>query len=311
MATNFIPLSSDFASLKISAPPPIEPSPNAEHSNEEDNYRLHRRFDRMGRLIGDHGMQTLFTSHAMVIGLGGVGSWAAESLVRSGVGRMTLVDFDLICVTNTNRQLHAMRGSTGKPKVEVMGQRLQAINPRCQVICERRFYNAESSDNILSLKPDLVIDAIDNLNAKAHLIATCSAQGIPLIASGGASGRLDPTQIREADMTEVQGDAFIAAVRKLLRRNYSFGHDGAWDIPTIYSLEPILEPIELAYDQGQGFVCVCPQGNNGLHSCDRRNVIYGTASFVTGSFGLACAAAAVRTLLAAHTAQIKPALETT
>ena len=295
MTTEFIPLGANFTSLKqeqkaFSETPPISPEV------DDEQYRLHRRFDRMGRLIGDHGMQTMFASHVMIIGLGGVGSWAAESLVRSGVGRITLVDFDLICITNTNRQLHAMRGNTGKPKVEIMAQRLQAINPRCQVICERRFYNAESSHELLAQKPDLVIDAIDNLNAKAHLIATCYQQKIPLVASGGASGRLDPTQIREADMTEVQGDAFIAAVRKLLRKTYNFGHE-RWSIPTIHSLEPITNPQELAYDEGQGFLCVCPQGNNGLHSCDRRNVIYGTASFVTGSFGLACAAAAVRMLL--------------
>jgi tRNA A37 threonylcarbamoyladenosine dehydratase len=252
----------------------------------------------MGRLVGDAAMQRLFASHVMVIGLGGVGSWTAESLVRSGVGAVTIVDFDLICVTNANRQLHAMRGTTGKPKVEVMGERLQAINPRCELRCERRFYNEESSDALLASPPDVVVDAIDNLNAKSHLIHTCRQRQIPLIVSGGASGRMDPTRIREADLAAVRGDPFLAATRKLLRQHYEFPRAGEWGVRAIYSLEPAAAPRELSYDDGQGFRCVCPQGSNGMHSCDRRSMIYGTASFVTGSFGLACAAGAVRQLLA-------------
>lgn len=272
--------------------------------DEASGYRLHRRFDRMGRLVGDAGMQTLFDAHAMVIGMGGVGSWAAEALARAGVGRLTLVDFDLVCVTNGNRQLHAMKGTTGKPKVDVMAERLHKIHPGCRVEAVREFYEEETSEELLARVdagvPFVLVDAIDNLTAKTHLIARARALGLPLIVSGGASGRMDPTQIREADLAQVRGDAFLAATRKLLRKQYGFParEDGEWSIPTVHSLEPAAEPVELAYDEGLGFRCVCPQGQNDKHSCERRSVIYGTAGFVTGAFGLACAAAAVRSLLA-------------
>lgn len=262
----------------------------------EQAYRLHRRFDRIGRLVGDAAMRKLLSSHVMVIGLGGVGSWAAESLARSGVGRLTLVDFDLVCVTNANRQLHAMRGTTGKPKVTVMAERLRSIHPTCAIEPVRSFYEAETSEELLARKPDLVIDAIDNLTAKAHLIATCRARGIPLIVSGGASGRLDPTQVRVNDLSQVEGDPFLRSLRKILRRRHDFPSDRGWGLPTVHSLEPTADPHELEYDQGNGFRCVCPQGDNGKHTCDARNLILGTAGFVTGTFGFTCASVAVREL---------------
>ncbi|MEZ4385541.1 MAG: tRNA threonylcarbamoyladenosine dehydratase [Nannocystaceae bacterium] len=290
------PPASDAATLAPELPIPA--APLSPEEAEDARYRLHRRFDRMGRLVGDPGMARLFASHVAVIGLGGVGSWAAESLARSGVGRLTIVDFDLVCVTNANRQLHAMKGTTGKPKAAVMAERLRLINPRCEVEEVREFYNEGTSERILGRAPDLVIDAIDNLAAKTHLIATCRARGIPLVVSGGASGRLDPTRIREADLSKVRGDPFLAATRKILRQRHDLPRgDAPWGIPTIYSTEEPAEPLELAYDNGEGFRCVCPQGQNSPHSCEHRSVIYGTASFVTGAFGLACAAAAVRRLL--------------
>ena len=285
------------------ADPPGSVADSVDDPVARGDFRLHRRFDRMGRLVGDAAMSRLFASHVVVVGIGGVGSWAAESLVRSGVGRISVVDFDLVCVTNANRQLHALKGTTGRPKVEVMAERLRLIHPRCEVRAIREFYSEGTSAAILGEgspegPPDLVIDAIDNLAAKTHLIATCRARGIPLVISGGASGRMDPTQIREADLTKVQGDPFIAATRKILRQRHGFPRsDARLGLPTIHSVEAPAAPQTLAYDQDGGFQCVCPQGQNSPHSCEHRSVIYGTASFVTGAFGLACAAAAVRTLL--------------
>lgn len=242
-------------------------------------------------------MRTLLSSHVMVIGLGGVGSWAAEALVRAGVGHLTLVDFDLVCITNANRQLHAMKGTTGRPKVEVMAERLRLVHPGAQIDVAQSFYEADTSEALLARNPDLVIDAIDNITAKCHLIATCRDRKIDLVVAGGASGRMDPTQIREGDLSEVKGDPFLRATRKMLRRSHGFG-EGPWGISTIHSLESAAQPLALEYDGGTGFRCVCPQGDNGKHTCDDRNLIYGTAGFVTGSFGLACSAAAVRRLLA-------------
>lgn len=264
----------------------------------EARYRLHRRFDRMGRLVGDPGMRRLLGAHVVVVGLGGVGSWTAEALARAGVGRLRLVDFDLVCVTNANRQLHAMKGTTGRNKVEVMAERLRLVHPTARIEAMPRFYEADSSEAVLADEPDLVVDAIDNLTAKAHLIATCRARGIPLVVSGGASGRLDPTQVRTADLSEIAGDPFLAALRKILRKRHAFSRETPWAIPTVHSLEPPSDPLALAYDGGEGFRCVCPQGDNGKHTCDQRNLIYGTAGFVTGAFGLAAAAEAVRQLVA-------------
>jgi tRNA threonylcarbamoyladenosine dehydratase len=263
----------------------------------DESYHLHRRFDRMGRLVGDAGMARLFGAHVAVIGLGGVGSWTAESLARSGVGRLTLVDFDLVCVTNTNRQLAALKHTVGKPKSEVLAERLRLINPKAEVTATKRFYNARSADELLAERPDVVVDAIDNITAKCHLLATCKERGLHVVCSGGASGRLDPTQVRSADLAETFADPLAADVRRILRRRYGFPAEGAFGIPAVFSAEKPAAPLELTYDRGQGFRCVCPGGDNDEHSCEERTVIYGTASFVTGTFGLACASLAVRHLL--------------
>jgi tRNA A37 threonylcarbamoyladenosine dehydratase len=263
---------------------------------EEDAYTLHRRFDRMGRLVGDDAMERLFRAHVMVIGCGGVGSFAAETLARSGVGHLSLVDFDKVCVTNTNRQLQAMKGTIGKSKVRVLGERLQLINPQAQVHAIERFYNAESSDELLASAPDLIIDCIDNITAKCHLLATARQRGLRVISSMGAAGRLDPTQIRIADLGETRMDPFADSVRRILTKKHDFPSKTRWDIPAVFSLELPREPKELHYDNGEGFRCVCPGGKNDLHSCEERRVIYGTASHVTGTFGMWCASVAVRTI---------------
>ena len=262
------------------------------------DYILHRRFDRMGRLIGDAKMGRMFRAHVMVIGVGGVGSWAAESLARSGVGRITLVDFDEICITNSNRQIHALTGLVGQKKARVMAERLQKVNPAAKVTAIDRFYNAETSAEILSVAPDFILDAIDNITAKCHLLATCRQMGLPILTSGGSGGRMDPLRIRLKDLSETHGDPLLQQVRKVLRSKHDFPAVGPFGLPTVFSEEVPHPPVELKYDKGQGFKCVCPQGANDFHSCEKRNLIWGTASFVTGSFGLVAAAEITRRLLA-------------
>lgn len=260
----------------------------------ETNYVLHRRFDRMGRLVGDEVMKKLFSSHVMVIGLGGVGSWAAESLARSGVGRLTLVDFDEICITNANRQLHALQGLVGQKKALVMAERLKKVNPQAKVEGLPLFYSKETAEQIMALQPDYIVDAIDNLTAKTYLLNECRNQKTKVITSGGASAKMDPTRIKLTDLARTQVDPMAHSVRKILRQEYNFPREKHFGIPCVYSDEVPMEPIELKYDKGQGFKCVCPQGQNDVHSCEHRNVIYGTASFVTGGFGLAMASWVVR-----------------
>ena len=259
-------------------------------------YRLHRRWDRMGRLVGDPTMEVLQNSHVLVIGVGGVGSFAAEALARSGVGTIALMDFDLVCATNTNRQLQAMRDTVGKPKVAVLAERLRRIAPDVDVREHPFFYEANLADRFLTEEVDFVVDAIDNLTTKCHLIATCKKKGIPLVVSTGASGRWDPTRLRVTDLAETTVDPLAASCRKILRKEHGFPSQGPFGVSAVYSDEPLSEPQELAYDKGEGFRCVCPQGDNGLHSCEHRNRIWGTAGFVTGAFGLTCASVVVREL---------------
>ncbi|MBM66011.1 MAG: tRNA threonylcarbamoyladenosine dehydratase [Myxococcales bacterium] len=249
------------------------------------------RFHRSERLLGSETMLGLKACHVMVIGLGGVGSWAAEMLLRTGVGHLSLVDFDKVCVTNTNRQLHATKATVGDYKAEALAARLQTVNPAADIVPVVRFYNPESEDDLLGMEPDLVLDCIDNLTAKCHLLAKCVARGIPVISSMGAAARIDPTQIRVADLSETRIDPMARAVRKILRQRFQL----ETGIQTIFSIEEPKEAqsTETPYDN----ICVCPGGgNNGLHTCDHRNIILGTVGFVTGAFGMAMAGEAIRHL---------------
>jgi tRNA A37 threonylcarbamoyladenosine dehydratase len=263
----------------------------------DDQYRLHRRFDRLGRLVGDEGMARLFAARVLVVGVGGVGSHAAVALARSGVGWLGLVDFDVICATNVNRQVQAREGSAGKPKVTELATYIRSIHPQVHAEPIGRFYDAECADDLLGPpgRPavDFVVDAIDNVTTKCHLLATCHARGVPVVCATGASGRIDPTAVRTADLAATKLDPLAAMVRKVLRKHHGFPKGGPWGIPAVYSIEPVREPEVLHYDGGRGFRCVCP-GPKEHHSCDKRRVIYGTAGFVTGAFGLACAATVVR-----------------
>lgn len=265
---------------------------------ELENYKLHRRFDRMGRLVGDGAMKRLMGAHVMVIGLGGVGSWAVESLARSGVGELSLVDFDEICVTNFNRQLHALQGLVGAQKSRVMAERVKLINPGARVNAFLKFYNADHCEEIFARRPNYVIDAIDHLTSKCHLLKFCRDEKIPVVTSTGSGGRLDPLQIKIQDLSFTTVDPLARELRKILRTKYGFPPDGeAFGIPAVYSTEPHTDPYELNYDGGKGFRCVCPQGDNPYFTCDNRNMIMGNASFVTGAFGLACASYVVRELI--------------
>ena len=276
------------------------PETPVEANAAETRYRTHRRFDRAARLFTEPGLHALMGARVLVIGMGGVGSFAAESLARSAVGRLALIDFDDICVTNHNRQLHALKGEIGKRKVDVMAERLRRVHPTADITPVASFYHAETSDELLQGDIDYVVDAIDNMTAKVHLIATCLERGIPLVTSMGAAARLDPTRIEVADLAHTRGDPMARHVRKLLKKHHGVAATGddAIGVKAVYSQEPTIDPAPVSYDEGQGFRCVCPNGDNGLHTCDRRSRIDGSASFVTGAFGLTCASVVVRDLIA-------------
>jgi tRNA A37 threonylcarbamoyladenosine dehydratase len=257
-----------------------------------DPGKTHRRFDRTARLYGDAGLARLGAATVTVFGCGGVGSFAAEGLVRSGVGRVILVDFDRVCVTNVNRQLHALKGTLGKPKVQVMAERLALINPDAVIEARAEFYRAETSARLLTPEPDVVIDAIDNVAAKMHLIVTCVRERLRLVSAMGAAARTDPTKVRIADLAQTRLDPFARDLRKNLRKKHGLDCTRPIGVTAIYSEEPPLEPVSLAYDH-DGFACVCPSGDNGQHDCEHRNRIEGSAAFVPSVFGMTAAKVAV------------------
>ncbi len=255
----------------------------------------HRRFDRAARLLGDEGIAKLGTATVTVFGVGGVGSFAAEALVRSGVGRVILVDYDRICVTNVNRQLHAMKGTLGKPKAEVMAERLRLINPDAVIEARGEFYAAETSARLLVPEPDVVIDAIDNIAAKMHLIATCVREKLRCVSAMGAAARLDPTQVRVADLSETKVDPFARDLRRNLRRKHALDCSKRVGVWAVYSEEPPLAPQALEYDDG-AFRCVCPGGMNGVNDCEHKNRVEGSIAFVPSVFGMTMASVAVKLL---------------
>ena len=154
------------------------------------------RFGGVARLVGRAGLERLRTAHVCVVGVGGVGSWAVEGLARSGVGALTLVDLDDVCVTNVNRQLPALDGQIGRPKVAVLLERVRLINPQCRVEAVSEFFTEATADRLLAPDFDYVIDAVDLMSHKARLIAGCRDRGRPCLTVGAAGGRRDPTQVR-------------------------------------------------------------------------------------------------------------------
>ncbi|MGE0550718.1 MAG: ThiF family adenylyltransferase [Kofleriaceae bacterium] len=256
----------------------------------------HRRFDRTARLLGDAGVARLARSTVTVFGVGGVGSFAAEALVRSGVGRVILVDYDRICVTNVNRQLHAMKGTLGKSKVAVMAERLRQINPDAVIEPRSEFYSAETSARLLVPEPDVVIDAIDNMSAKMHLIITCVRNQLRCVSAMGAAARLDPTMVRVADLSETRLDPFARDLRKSLRRKHDLDCTQPVGVWAVYSEEPPTAPQSLAYDDG-AFRCVCPGGHNGVNDCEHKNRVEGSVAFVPSVFGATAASVAIKLLV--------------
>ena len=235
------------------------------------------RFGGLARLYGEAGLQRLLRASVCVVGLGGVGSWAAEALARSGVGGITLVDLDDVCLSNVNRQLHALDGVIGRPKVEVMAERIHAIHPACQVRAVAEFFTETTAEQILQPRFDFVLDAIDQVANKCLLIARCCQKEIPIVCAGGAGGRRNPAAIRVADLAHSSYDPLLQQVRKKLRENHGFARDAAtpFGVPCVFSTETAVAPAE---------------GCAGRVTCDNG---YGTASFVTGTFGLVAASCVV------------------
>ena len=207
-----------------------------------DNYE--QRFGGIGRLYTPEGLAKLRQSHVCVIGIGGVGSWAVEALARTGIGKITMIDMDDICVTNINRQIHAMTGTVAQLKTEAMKERVERINPECVVEIIDDFISPENIPEYLNRGYDYVLDAIDSVRTKAALIAYCKRNKIKLITTGGAGGQTDPSQIQIADLSKTIQDPLAARVRSLLRKEYNFSQNPKrkFGIDCVFSTQPLIFP---------------------------------------------------------------------
>lgn len=247
---------------------------------------LARRFGGIQRLYGAEVLARFQAAHVCVVGIGGVGSWAAEALARSGIGQLTLVDLDMVAESNVNRQIHALGDEFGKAKTDAMAERIRAINPACRVNAIEDFATPDNLDRVFANGIGYVIDAIDQVRTKAAMIAWCKNRGLPLITAGGAGGQIDPTRIEIADLARTIQDPLLSKVRSLLRRDYGFTRDPkkGFGIRAVYSSEPLRYP-----DRSDS--CDVSAQMSGL-SCAG----FGSSVCVTASFGLFAAAEALKFL---------------
>ena len=252
-----------------------------------------QRFAGIERLYGQQAVQFFPDAKFCVIGIGGVGSWAAEALARTGIGHITLVDMDDICVTNTNRQLHALKGTVGDQKIEVMAERIRQINPECQVTCIDDFITPDNVAEILTPKFDYVIDAIDAIRPKAALLAYCRRNKIPVVTVGGAGGQIDPTQISVVDLAKTIQDPLAAKLRERLKSDFNIAKNskGKLGIDCVFSTEA------LRYPQHDGSVCHAKGTAEGPKRMDCASG-FGAVTMVTASFGFVAVSHALKKFIA-------------
>lgn len=255
---------------------------------EDQSPDLARRFGGVARLYGQQALERFQQASVAVIGIGGVGSWAAEALARSAVGRITLIDLDMVAESNVNRQVHALDNAFGKAKTTAMAERIQAINPACVITEIEDFVTLDNIDSLLGGGFDCIVDAIDQVRIKTAIIAWCHQHCVPVVTAGGAGGQADPTRIEVADLSRTVQDPLLAKVRSQLRKNHGFPRDPKrkFGIPAVYSSEPVRYP-------ESGASCDAAPSLTGLNCAG-----YGSSVCVTAPFGFVAAAEALRQLAA-------------
>ncbi len=252
-----------------------------------------QRFAGIERLYGVGSVARLARAHVCVVGIGGVGSWAAEALARSGVGELTLIDADDVCVSNVNRQSHALEGEFGRQKVDVVAERARAINPQLHVHALAEFVTVNNLPTLLDRGYDAVIDACDALRIKVEMIAFCKRRKIPIVVSGSAGGRTDPTLITARDLSKTEHDILLGLVRRRLRdeRGWTRNPKRYFGVQAVFSRENV------NYPQADGSVCKTRNVNAeaGLKlDCGGG---LGAAMHVTATFGMVAAARVIERLL--------------
>lgn len=269
------------------------------------------RFSGIGRAYGSRAMTRLSQAHACVVGIGGVGTWVAEALARSGIGQITLIDLDEICVTNINRQLHALTSTVGQSKVGVMASRLLEINPELRVFAQECFYTEKTEEMLLGTveRPspfDVVVDAIDQTERKAKLIEACFQREIPVVTCGAAGGRRAPHLITTDDLKRSTHDGLLRRVKQILNRSTRFqelilqrvadshqgspkGESSSWGVPAVFSTE------RAVYPTLDGEVCHTSPSREALRlGCESG---FGSLTFVTGTFGFVASSVAIDLIL--------------
>jgi tRNA A37 threonylcarbamoyladenosine dehydratase len=238
---------------------------------------MHPQFERTHILIGDAGIAKLASKHVFLAGLGGVGSYCAEALARAGIGRLTLVDHDVVAPSNINRQLPALLSTVGQPKIRLMAARIHDINPHCQLTLHREFIKPDTVNDLVPGDCDYVVDAIDSLACKVALVGESARRGLKVASSMGAGNRLDPTRIKVADIGKTEMCPLARQMRKRLQRHYQI-HKG---ILTVYSDESPSAPLPPQPVDGPG----------------RPRAVNGTISYMPPLFGYMLAGAVIKRLL--------------
>ena len=249
--------------------------------NEYEDFE--RRQQRTRLLVGDGKLERLRRAHVLVLGVGGVGAYAAEQLARAGVGRLTLVDGDVVEPSNCNRQLPALTANFGRPKAEVMAERVRDINPACRVRALRMFYLPENAGEVDLSRYDYVVDAVDTVSAKLELAVRCQALGVPLISAMGSGNKLDPSAFSVSDLSKTEGCPLARVMRKELRKR------GIHHLKVVWSREEPRAP--LAPPEAE-----LPPGGDTRPASSPRRAVPGSVSFVPGAAGLVLAGAVIRDL---------------
>jgi len=277
------------ASPDASPDPRPDASPDASPNPALDPDQ--RRFASVERLIGGEGLASLRRAHVVVVGLGGVGSWAAEALARSGVGRLTLIDLDHVAQSNLNRQLLATLATLGAAKVLAMRERILSIVADCQVVAVDAMVTPDTVDTLLPLDADVVLDAIDAPRSKAAMIACARARKQAIVVCGAAGGRSDPLALRRDDLADITGDRLLAAVRSRLRRDYGFPPPGRSFGVTGLSLSTPAAGGSVGGAISNPSLRVVPRDTRGTAPLACAG--YGSIVTVTATMGFAAAAAAI------------------
>lgn len=253
-------------------------------------------FSRTELLIGKDALEKLKNSKVAIFGIGGVGTFVVEGLVRSGVGKFVLIDDDCICLTNINRQLHATRKTVGRPKVEVMMERILEINPKAEVTTFQKFYLPECADEMISDDYDYIIDAIDTVTGKLDLVVKAKERGIPIISCMGAGNKLDPTRFEIADIFATSICPLARVMRKELRQR------GVESLKVLYSKEEPIKTVETE-DSSCSSSCICPKGTT--RKCTAKHQIPGSISFVPSVAGLIIAGEVIKDIAGINIAKSK------